>query len=467
MSMKPRHYQQEVLDTVAPEDNALLAMSLGTGKTATATWLAQKQGAELVLIVAPLRTFDGWEYTLKDILDVDLREVSNRRKAHRKNLDAMLNGEAGYYFIGWELMRSLNTEKRWDGRAKKEINKAVTHPFNGTEFDLLIADEVHRAANRSSQNFQVLTRIKAKRKLALSATPAGNKPVNIYGPLKFLWPDKFPAFTTFGATYFNVDLNAFSYSGYGVNYGSEKHPGVVRAMAPNYIEVKAEEVFPEMPDVNVQRVMAKMSREQRKQYEEWERDALSWLDENPVAIEMPATLDLRLKQATLGELTTREREDGTLEVTYAEDCKSGKIDALLDILEDTGDEPVVVYCHSRKFLAPLKHRLTKAGYTVSEASGDDRDGWKDFRDGKTNILIAVIEAVAEGVDGLQHRSHVEVWLSNSNSLIMNKQAQGRLHRQGQAKQVTRYLIQCRDTIDDRVVGRLNKKYQDLRDSGLI
>ena len=63
-------------------------------------------------------------------------------------------------------MRSRNKEKRWDGKAKKMVYKAMSKPFYGVEFGMLIADEWHRACNHSSLNFAVARNIRTKYRLA-------------------------------------------------------------------------------------------------------------------------------------------------------------------------------------------------------------------------------------------------------------------------------------------------------------
>lgn len=220
----------------------------------------------------------------------------------------------------------------------------------------------------------------------------------------------------------------------------------------------------ETAEANVQRVPVKLTPAQRRIYKEFEQRAVAWLGDHPVSIDIPATLDLRLRQATLGDMIVSE--DG--EVTFSPEAKSSKITALLDILSDLGEEPVIVYTHSKKFLTPLIHQLREAGYDTVSVSSEDKTSWREFRDGQHQILCAVIPAIAEGVDGLQNRAHVEIWLSQDNSLILNEQAKGRLSRQGQKHTVTRYLIEAENTVDTRaVVPRLNKRYKQLKESGLL
>lgn len=472
--MEPRHYQERALAEVeAGDGTSLLAADLGTGKTPIATWLLQYYDAQLVLIVGPLRTEDGWRRHVELILGRELHTI-NKTKAGQAALNDLCNGVKGIYFTNWEYMVAKNKEKRFDGRAKKVVFKPVRHPFNGVQLDYLIADEFHRASNHQTLNFGVVSRIKATRRLALSATPAGNKPVNIWSAFTFLWPGMVPPYGKFAAKYFNTEANAFNWS--GVDYTTEKRPGMVKRLAKSYVEIPQAEAYPEMPEVVVNRVYVDLSRDQRRVYNEWEEKAVAWLEAHPVAIDMPATKDLRLRQLTLGsmmsETRTRVNDRGEREeydhLWFDKDCNSPKIDALLDILTDLPEgEPVVVWCHSQKFMVPLLYRLRKAGYKAIEVSGRSKDDWRALERGEAQVLCAVHEALAEGADGMQNVCHTEVWLSMSNSTIINTQATGRLHRGGQKHPVVRYLVMARDSIDSRVVGRLNDKYNSLKQSGLI
>ena len=126
-----------------------------------------------------------------------------------------------------------------------------------------------------------------------------------------------------------------------------------------------------------------------------------------------------------------------------------------------------MWVHSQKFIKAVLYRLRKAGITCAEISGKSKADYKDMIDGKVRVLVAQHEAMSEGVDGLQNVCHIEVWLSLSNTLFINEQATGRLHRQGQTQPVIRYMIQAEDTIDSRVVGRLQKRFDVLKESGLI
>lgn len=480
--MELRDYQAAAVEQIAAAGGTgLLACCLGSGKTYTALTSA-KRSLEYdakepkdarVLIVAPLHTIDGWRRHVREVWGLELRECAAKGADRKANLEALWDrNEKGVFFIGWSLMTARNKHKKKDNRTGKMVSASDTHAFGGTLFDILIADEVHRACNHKSLNSKVLCRIRAKRRLALSATPAGNLPVNIYGALHFLWPTRYTSFTRFADFFFKSQFNPFSDTGFGKLYGEEKQPGRVRATTPCWVSVTRQEALPELADVDIRRVAATMTRDQKRIYKQWRDKAIAWLDDHPVAVNLPVVLDTRLQQATLAQpvvLDYTTQTGGTREVvTFDKDSKSGKIDALLDILQDLGDERVIVFTHSRKFLTPLRWRLEKAGYRVEQVSGDDHEGWRKFRDDKkVQILLAVVSAIAEGVDGLQTDCNTEIWLSRDSSLIINEQAQGRLHRSGQTRGVVRYLVQCPGTIDDTVVGRLAERHRALTESGLI
>lgn len=480
--MELRDYQAAAVEQVAAAGGTgLLALALGAGKTLVALTCAERslkeegkepEGAR-VLIVAPLHTIDGWRRHVKEVWGMELRECAAKGEDRKANLEALWDrNEKGVFFIGWSLMTARNKHKKKDARTGKMVSAPDTHAFGGTLFDILIADEVHRACNYKSLNSKVLCRIRAKRRLALSATPAGNLPISIFGALKFLWPRRYTSFTRFADFFFKSQYNPYSDTGYGKLYGEEKQPGRVRVTTPCWVSVTRQEALPDLPDVDIRRVAATMTRDQKRIYKQWQDKAIAWLDDHPVAVNLPVTLDMRLQQVTLAQpivMDMTTSAGGVREVVaFDRDSKSGKIDALLDILQDLGDERVIVFTHSRKFLVPLRWRLEKAGYRVEQVSGDDHEGWRTFRDDHgVQILLAVVSAIAEGVDGLQTDCHTEIWLSRDSSLVINEQAQGRLHRSGQERGVVRYLVQCPGTIDDTVVGRLAERHRALTESGLI
>lgn len=438
---------------------ALLAWEPGCGKTYGAIWITQKLDSDRrVIIVCPKRVIPSWQTSIKTITGREARVLSRSTKSGRANIENMLSGEGGWWVINFELLVSL-------GKAV-DAGKWPNVSFSKKSFDMVVVDEVHRVANHRTQSFRAVKALKSTYRLGLSGTPAGNKPVNIYGVLKFLNPDSVDrSFYRFADEFFVSEFNPFAASSYARIYGGEKTPGALRdSVGDNWSTMRGSEVFGDLPPVNVQRVICGMRCEQRRMYREFVKYRLAFMDGGASAASSAAVLDGRLRQVTLGSL--RIVGDGV----EFEEQGSSKIDATLDILSDLPqDEKVVLWCHSRKFMAPLRKRLANVGYQCVELSSDYRDEWRRFLepDGP-KVLCAVIAAAAEGIDGLQNVCNSEIWLSEDNSVILNLQASARLNRKGQTKRVNRFLLQCENTVDVTAVEpRLAAGYERLRESGLI
>lgn len=435
---------------------ALLAWEPGCGKTYGAIWVTQKLDADRrVIIVCPKRVIPSWQASIKTITGREARVLSRSTKAGRANIEDMLNGEDGWWVINFEMLVSL-------GKAVE----AKKWPFSRKSFDMVVVDEVHRIANHRTQSFRTVKALKSKYRLGLSGTPAGNKPVNIYGVLKFLNSDSVDrSFYRFADEFFVSEFNPFAASRYARIYGGERTPGALRdSVGDIWSAMRGSEVFGDLPPVNVQRIICGMKREQRRMYREFVDHRLAIMDGGASVASSAAVLDGRLRQITLGPL--RIVDDGV----EFEERGSSKIDATLDILSDLPqDERVILWCHSRKFMTPLRKRLADAGYRSVELSSDYRDEWRQFlKPNGPRVLCAVIAAAAEGIDGLQNVCNTEIWLSEDNSVILNLQASARLNRKGQTKRVNRFLLQCENTVDVTAVEpRLAAGYERLRVSGLI
>lgn len=438
---------------------ALLAWEPGCGKTYGAIWITQKLDVDRrVIIVCPKRVIPSWQASIKTITGREARVLSRSTKSGRANIEDMLNGEDGWWVINFELLVSL-------GKAV-DAGKWPNASISKKSFDMVIVDEVHRITNHRTQSFRAVKALKSKYRLGLSGTPAGNKPVNIYGVLKFLNPNSVDrSFYRFADEFFVSKFNPFAASPYARIYGGERAPGALRdSVGDNWSAMRGGEVFGDLPPVNVQRVICGMKREQRRMYREFVDHRLAFMDGGASVASSAAVLDGRLRQITLGPLRI---VDDSVEF---EERGSSKIDATLDILSDLPPgERVILWCHSRKFMAPLRKRLADAGYQSVELSSDYRDEWRQFLESDgPRILCAVIAAAAEGIDGLQNVCNTEIWLSEDNSVILNLQASARLNRKGQTRRVNRFLLQCENTVDVTAVEpRLAAGYERLRESGLI
>jgi superfamily II DNA or RNA helicase len=87
-----------------------------------------------------------------------------------------------------------------------------------------------------------------------------------------------------------------------------------------------------------------------------------------------------------------------------------------------------------------------------------------FLAGKLQFIVAVIPAIAEGVDGLQNVCSTVVWLSHSDNNLLNQQVLDRIRRRGQQNAVRVYDIVARDTYDEGQLDTLLERELAMRSS---
>jgi len=430
----PTPEQEEAIVKMVSEmsGGTLNASTMGAGKTVKAVEVVRRRGDKFVLLIAPLGTRLGWKATFdRQGVDLPFRWL-NSTKEGKANLDGWMKAQPGVYFVGTEYFVRLG----WNGRSRTKVW--------AQEPDIVLFDEAHRSQNRHSKTYKTLKQVKAGMKISMSGTPTGNNFSGAWAVTKWLWPDHIES------SYYNwrdrwCELEPDFFDPSGRKVVGEKNPGVFFNSLPCYIRLESE------LDVSLieEQVFVELSSLQRRAYEKLESDMILWVENNPLVVEFPITLRTRLRQATLGMFSVTEEG----EVVFKNDCKSSKIEALEDVLRNRIDgEPALILTDSRKFADVICARIPNAVPWHGQVSQSKREGYKEkFIAGEVKYVVAVISAIAEGVDGLQHATRNIVWISRSDNRILNEQAMKRIHRHGQTRQVHSFDIVALDTYDSGVI----------------
>jgi superfamily II DNA or RNA helicase len=417
-----------------PTRAALNGSTMGAGKTLIAVEVAKGLGAETILIIAPLGTRLGWKVTFeRQGVTLPFKWISSSKEGKQARDDWQWQ-LPGIYFVGVEYFARLG----WEGARTRSKTWAKVA-------DLVLFDEVHRSQNRNSKTYKTLKQVTGGFKLSMSGTPTGNKFEGAWAVTKWLWDESISnSFHTWASIWCKFDYNHFSPGGKQIV--GEREPGAFFSSLPCYVRIESE------LDVDIQEDTryVELSLPQRKAYDALEKNMITWVEGNPLVVEFPITLRARLRQASLGMFSV----DEVGEVTFDLECKSSKLDAMLEVLKDDWDnEPALILTDSRKFADVVVHRLgerAKAWHgNVSQAEREDRK--KAFIDGDLDYIVAVTAAIAEGVDGLQHATRNVLWLSRSDNRLLNEQAMARVMRQGQTRAVRSVEIIALDTYDSGVL----------------
>lgn len=455
--LTPTPEQDADIEKVAhePTGAALVASDTGTGKTLLAVEVARRRGAKVVLVVAPPNTRKGWADTFtRQGFEHPFRVIDAKNLG---NFERLRQGEPGVYFVSRQFFALSGTDQKPNPKKpippenlrKKRWSWGVTKP------DITIYDEVHAVQNRYSAGFEALSQIKSGFRLAMSATPAGNSFIGIWAVCRWLWPDLVDKSKWRWAAQW-CKMTSNQYTRYKVL--GEKNPGAWVASLPCYVRAEAERI-----PYDTKKVIVQLSDTQRALYDRMKDEALVWLDEHPLAAEIPAVQYLRLRQITLGEPTFNDEG----EVDFADDCRSSKLDALETILSWHEGEPVLVFTDSARFARVVAKRIPGAVAWTGDTDAKTRAMYMEQfgKPGGPRVLVATVAAIGEGTDGLQRVCSTEVWLSESLNGILNEQALGRLNRTGQsASIITQYKVVAEHTADDGTFDRLARERVQRRET---
>ncbi len=140
---------------------------------------------------------------------------------------------------------------------------------------------------------------------------------------------------------------------------------------------------------------------------------------------------------------------------------SSKIDAMLEALDEIGDEPTVIWCEFRADIDRIERLLRARGDSCGIIDGRTSHNVAaivdDFREGKTNRIIAHPKAAGHGTDGLQKVCRYAIYFGLSFSAEEHEQSRDRLHRSGQKSNVTYVYLIAKKTIDESLYWIVKKK----------
>ena len=126
----------------------------------------------------------------------------------------------------------------------------------------------------------------------------------------------------------------------------------------------------------------------------------------------------------------------------------GKALEVVELLEELGDEPVLIWCQYQYEIEHLRAVLQDNGYQVGTAYGKTKDlnaNIYAFKENRIQILIANPRTLQYGVT-LTNCCYA-IYYSTSYSYEEYYQSHDRIYRKGQSRPCTYIFLQCKDTID--------------------
>jgi SNF2 family DNA or RNA helicase len=307
--------------------------------------------------------------------------------------------------------------------------------------------------------------LQADHRLGLSGTPLLNNPDDIWSIMNFIEPREYGSRNQFRNRYCRMQS---AWHGGFENLGlkNETRNEFDRFFLPRFIRRTKLEVLPDLPEkMPVDYRVLPMGTKQRRVYTALMNDMMAVVDDELLMVENPLSLSLRLRQVACGVPVVDENGE-----VVALEAPSNKLDAILDILEESPDEPLVVYAESRKFIEMLAEQLRKRKYSVGLVTGaqsarEREKAVERFQAGKLHVMLGTLGAGAEGLT-LTAASTI-VLAQQSWAHATNAQAIDRIHRIGQNSSVHPIVLISEGTVDHAVAlvdktkeGRLQELVRD-------
>jgi SNF2 family DNA or RNA helicase len=456
----------------------LLGDPMGTGKTRQLL-LAIPDDGWPAIVICPNSVRGSWKKEVESIgLDVEVRVLDGTAAKRKKDLQGIEDGDRVLVVTNWESVRTLS---RLAPYGSIRLRKCVEHggedekvteskcevhrkPLNEVPWRTVIRDEAHRAKDPSSKQTRASWAVQHSDTVRYcwdaTGTPVaqnigdlwtimhGNSPQDFSGKSKFI--DRY-AVTSWNI-YGSLDIA-------GLNpLNSEE---LFEFLDPRFRHIPKEALLPFLPEKVREERVCKMNRKQETAYREMAETMIALLEEGAVVTTNPLAQYTRLIQ--FSSAYAEIDEEG--EVRLSE--PSCKVDELIDIANDLGDEPFAVGMVSRQLLELCEQRLEKEGISYASIKGGqsmaDRDqAIDDFQNGRVRVILLTVQSGGVGIT--LTRAAYLVMLQRSWSLVDNLQTEDRVHRIGseQHKQVTIIDVVTDGTIEvGRQLERLQEKGANL------
>lgn len=198
-------HQEEAVRFLVAKKKAILAHSMGHGKTASAIVAALESKYEKILVICPQSMKASWVRELSRYVDSD--EITTVEGSKwKENKFTIINYEIlkNFYEVPTEIKKEkelnlnddgkiveVTKEKETVSKRKSVIDNAMSNSqLFQSKFDLVIIDEAHRLSNTKSGIFKIVSdlvkRSNPKGIYAITGTPITNRPINFFNMLKII-----------------------------------------------------------------------------------------------------------------------------------------------------------------------------------------------------------------------------------------------------------------------------------------
>ncbi len=438
--MKLLEFQRPGVAFLVKSRRALLADPPGLGKTAqmirTLQVLAEMgENPFPALVVCPNSLkLSTWSEELSTWAPELTHQVIDGTATKRRK---QLTSGADVLIVNWEAIR-LHSRLAGYGTIALTAKEKELKEFNELGLRTVIADEAHKAKDAKAAQTRALWALMHDAEFAylMTGTPVADNIGDLWSLLHGLYPTWFPAKTKYLDYFADTSLNHFGgLEVHGVN--PIHRDEFFRIVDPLMRRIPKEAALPQLPEVLPLQIRhTPMSPKQKKAYDEMRDTMIAQLNDILVA---PNPLSQLIRLSQFAAASADITEDGQVRLS----APSSKVDDLIDLLEETGDEPLVVAAVSRQLIELAAEKLTKLKITHGLVTGaqsvfERQEAVQRFQAGHLRVILLTLGAGAEGIT-LTRASRM-LFMQESYSEIQNAQARDRIYRIGSERHASVQII---------------------------
>lgn len=457
--------QRDAAHLAARRGGFIIGDEKGAGKTVEAAGALNLTQDFPALIVCTNSMKYTWKEEIEKWCGVEVAVMGRTPTARKAAIAEVAEGRAQVLVGSYAQIRLHSRLSPYGSFARTEEEKRDKE-LNAIPFKTVICDEAHALKNPKAKQTLAVKAIahapECVNRWALSATPITGHTADLWSVANFAEPSEFPSRSKF------IDMFVLIHENF---HGGKEDLGLNPRTEHIFRKVFEPRFIRRKPNLPVEMLppqyrFVEMEKEQRSIYKKMEKESIANVDGRFLVSVGPLVLNTRLQQ--LAQATPVLDDDGNVTEFTLPSCK---YDALCDVLDEMGGEPLVVFSESRKLIELCQRELTggrtprfrpdQVGMITGQVSPEERHRWiTEFQAGNLPVILCTLGAGSEGIT--LTRAHTMLFLNRSYRHTSNNQAEGRLLRHGQTSDVQIIDVITLDSEELRVHDSYSRKDERLQ-----
>ena len=400
----------------------ILADEMGLGKTIQTIAFLLSNKDKKSIVITPTALIYNWKNELEKFAPTLKVGLLHAAKSEREKI---LDNIDNYDVI-------LTTYTTY----KNDIDK-----YKNISFDYCIIDEAQNIKNPDAIITKAIKNVNAKVKFALTGTPIENNLMELWSIFDFIMPGYLYNKSKFKSIFVNNDKNIIE---------------LKNLIKPFILRRTKKEVITELPDKIEQKIIIDLEKEHKKAYKGYVNLITRKIKENNQDNITVFSYLTKLRQLCLSPELMVKNYQG----------KNSKLDVLINIINDSSDEKILVFSQFTKVLEVIGKRLNEENISYSYLDGKTsaKDRVKLVEEFNTNNNKVFLISLKAGGTGLNLTSanivvHFDPWWNPA----VEDQASDRAHRIGQKNVVNVIKLIAKGTAEERVINLQETKKELIED----